>query len=194
MDLPVHTCCRIHRTSKIQDTSFHTHVKPMDECTDCRRLRTGISIGTPSYTGSHSTKTQTARQYGSCLFPAHSLQETLIKIAGIKSPDIPTRSIFFIQSQQQPVYSRSSQLEACTLTLSYHLDLVSLLASQLPLNRISSIQNIPVFLFFPLLLLLVSLPASAQYKVKGTVYDSSMIYGIQSVTVMGTNGHMTMTD
>jgi hypothetical protein len=35
---------------------------------------------------------------------------------------------------------------------------------------------------------------SAQYKVKGTVYDTSRIYRIEAVTVMSTNGKMTMTD
>ena len=35
---------------------------------------------------------------------------------------------------------------------------------------------------------------SAQYKVKGTVYDSSRIYRIEAVTVMSTAGKMTMTD
>jgi hypothetical protein len=35
---------------------------------------------------------------------------------------------------------------------------------------------------------------SAQYKVKGTVYDSSRIYRIEAVTVMSTSGHLTMTD
>ena len=34
----------------------------------------------------------------------------------------------------------------------------------------------------------------AQYKVKGTVFDSSRIYRIEAVTVMSTNGKMTMTD
>jgi len=35
---------------------------------------------------------------------------------------------------------------------------------------------------------------SAQYKVKGTVYDSSRIYRIEAVTVNSTSGRMTMTD
>jgi hypothetical protein len=34
----------------------------------------------------------------------------------------------------------------------------------------------------------------AQYKVKGTVYDSSRIYRIQSVTVMSSGGNITATD
>ncbi|MGZ8537128.1 MAG: hypothetical protein ACXWV9_02640, partial [Flavisolibacter sp.] len=35
---------------------------------------------------------------------------------------------------------------------------------------------------------------SAQYKVRGTVYDSSRMYRIEAVTVMSTGGRMTMTD
>ena len=48
-----------------------------------------------------------------------------------------------------------------------------------------------------LLLLCVALltnKASAQYKVKGHVYDSSRIYPIEAVTVQSTGGHITMTD
>jgi hypothetical protein len=37
-------------------------------------------------------------------------------------------------------------------------------------------------------------PAAAQYKVKGTVYDSSRIYRIEAVTVMSTGGRITTTD
>src|SRR5438067_3994403 len=36
--------------------------------------------------------------------------------------------------------------------------------------------------------------ASAQYKVKGTVYDDSKTYPIQAVSVMSTNGRGTITD
>lgn len=36
--------------------------------------------------------------------------------------------------------------------------------------------------------------AFCQYKVKGTVYDSSRIYRIEAVTVMTTGGRMTITD
>ncbi len=45
-----------------------------------------------------------------------------------------------------------------------------------------------------ILLLLVASAASAQYQVKGTVYDSSHVYRIESVTVMSTGGRITMTD
>lgn len=38
------------------------------------------------------------------------------------------------------------------------------------------------------------MPASAQFKVKGAVYDSSRIYPIESVTVMATNGKLALTD
>jgi hypothetical protein len=48
-----------------------------------------------------------------------------------------------------------------------------------------------LILFF---LLLFTGSAIAQYKIKGTVYDSSMIYRIEAVTVMSTNGKMTITD
>jgi len=47
---------------------------------------------------------------------------------------------------------------------------------------------------FGFLFLLVAGTVSAQYKIKGTVYDSSRIYRIEAVTVMTTNGRMTMTD
>jgi hypothetical protein len=43
-------------------------------------------------------------------------------------------------------------------------------------------------------LLFAACSASAQYQVKGTVYDSSRIYRIEAVTVMSTSGHITMTD
>ena len=48
-------------------------------------------------------------------------------------------------------------------------------------------------LFFFLFILFTG-TVSAQYKVKGTVYDSSRIYRIEAVTVMSTGGKMTMTD
>ncbi len=48
-------------------------------------------------------------------------------------------------------------------------------------------------LFF-LLLLFGSHTSFAQYKVKGTVYDSSRIYRIQAVTVMSTSGSFAITD
>jgi len=46
------------------------------------------------------------------------------------------------------------------------------------------------FIFF----ILTAGMVSAQYKVKGTVYDSSRIYRIEAVTVNSTSGRMTMTD
>jgi hypothetical protein len=44
------------------------------------------------------------------------------------------------------------------------------------------------------LLVLSAGSVSAQYKIKGTVYDSSRIYRIEAVTVHSTGGRMTMTD
>jgi hypothetical protein len=57
-------------------------------------------------------------------------------------------------------------------------------------------RKFPIRIFITLCFVISLVPGivSAQYKVKGTVYDSSMIYRIQSVTVMATNGHITMTD
>jgi hypothetical protein len=49
-------------------------------------------------------------------------------------------------------------------------------------------------IFFGLALTLIGFVAQAQYKVKGTVYDSSGIYPVESVTVMSTGGKGTMTD
>jgi len=45
-----------------------------------------------------------------------------------------------------------------------------------------------------ILFLAAGTSANAQYKVKGTVYDSSRIYRIEAVTVMSTKGRITMTD
>lgn len=61
------------------------------------------------------------------------------------------------------------------------------------MKKTVSIQILP-FIFFSLILFLLVGSASAQYKVKGTVYDSSRIYRIESVTVMSTGGRITMTD
>jgi hypothetical protein len=47
-----------------------------------------------------------------------------------------------------------------------------------------------MLLFF----IILSAAASAQYKVKGTVYDSSRIYRIEAVTVMTTGGKYAVTD
>ena len=44
------------------------------------------------------------------------------------------------------------------------------------------------------MLLIIGGAASAQYKVKGTVYDSSRVYRIEAVTVHTTAGRLTMTD
>ena len=52
--------------------------------------------------------------------------------------------------------------------------------------------HITVFLF--LLLALLANTASAQYKVKGHVYDSSRTFPIELVTVQSTGGQLTMTD
>jgi hypothetical protein len=65
-----------------------------------------------------------------------------------------------------------------------------LLASKLLLeNRYLYIK----FLLAAFLVLVFS-SVQAQYKVKGTVYDSSRIYPIESVTVLSTNGKGTVTD
>ena len=45
-----------------------------------------------------------------------------------------------------------------------------------------------------ILLILLAHPANAQFKVKGTVYDSSRLYPVQSVTVVSTGGKGTFTD
>ena len=45
-----------------------------------------------------------------------------------------------------------------------------------------------------ILLILFSHNATAQFKVKGTVYDSSRLYPVQSVTVVSTGGKGTFTD
>lgn len=55
-----------------------------------------------------------------------------------------------------------------------------------------SAAHIRFLLFF--LFSLVAGVVSAQYKVKGTVYDSSRLYRIEAVTVISTGGRMTVTD
>jgi len=45
-----------------------------------------------------------------------------------------------------------------------------------------------------LLFILVAGNVAAQYKVKGTVFDSSRLYRVEAVTVMSSGGKMTMTD
>jgi hypothetical protein len=71
-----------------------------------------------------------------------------------------------------------------------HLDFVSLFAAKLRLKqRTAHIKFLIAFLF-----ILFTGKAHAQYKIKGTVYDSSRIYRIEAVTVMSTGGRITMTD
>ena len=56
-------------------------------------------------------------------------------------------------------------------------------------------QNaIHIKFFIAFFFLVIAGTAVAQYKVKGTVYDSSRIYRIEAVTVMSTGGRITMTD
>lgn len=55
-----------------------------------------------------------------------------------------------------------------------------------------SAAHIRFLLFF--LFSLVAGVVCAQYKVKGTVYDSSRLYRIEAVTVISTGGRMTVTD
>jgi hypothetical protein len=71
-----------------------------------------------------------------------------------------------------------------------HLDFCSLFAAKLFLKQ--SIAHIRFL--FALIFILVAGCVSAQYKVKGTIYDSSRMYRIEAVTVMSTGGRMTMTD
>lgn len=70
------------------------------------------------------------------------------------------------------------------------LDFVSLFAVKLLLKQ-SSVHI--RFYILPLFIVLAG-TACAQYRVKGTVYDSSRIYRIEAVTVMSTNGRMGITD
>jgi hypothetical protein len=70
-----------------------------------------------------------------------------------------------------------------------HLEFVLLLALKHGLKeRTAHIR------LFSILLLLIPLAGFTQYKVKGTVFDSSRVYRIESVTVMSTSGRITMTD
>jgi len=71
-----------------------------------------------------------------------------------------------------------------------HLQFVLLLASNLGLKRKPAYIKFLLSSFF----LLIGISVFAQYKVKGTVYDSSHIYRIEAVTVMSSSGRMTMTD
>lgn len=65
-----------------------------------------------------------------------------------------------------------------------------LLASKLYLKNRTGYIKLALAFFFVLLSFFVR----AQYKVKGTVYDSSRIYPIEAVTVLSTSGKGTMTD
>jgi hypothetical protein len=47
---------------------------------------------------------------------------------------------------------------------------------------------------FAFLFVLLAMPGHAQFKVKGTVYDSSRLYPLESVTVLSTGGKGTFTD
>lgn len=76
------------------------------------------------------------------------------------------------------------------IILSLHLDFVSLFAAKLPLKQ----RAAHISYFLVLLFILSAGTVTAQYKVKGTVYDSSRIYRIEAVTVMSTGGRMTITD
>lgn len=69
------------------------------------------------------------------------------------------------------------------------LHFVLLLAPKLHLKQ----ADYTKFLF-GILFIFISGAATAQYKVKGTVYDSSRIYPIEAVSVLSTNGRGTATD
>jgi hypothetical protein len=71
-----------------------------------------------------------------------------------------------------------------------HLDFVLLLAAKLFLKKRNCYIKSLLALFF----VLFAFCAAAQYKVKGTVYDSSRLYRIESVTVLSTSGKGTVTD
>jgi len=51
-----------------------------------------------------------------------------------------------------------------------------------------------IYIFYSCLASLFCLPAHAQFKVKGTVYDSSRIYPLEAVTVLSTSGKGTFTN
>ena len=79
---------------------------------------------------------------------------------------------------------------AFVFILPLHLDFVLLLASNLYLENRTGYIKFLLASFFVLL----SFCVQAQYKVKGTVYDSSRLYPIEAVTVLSTSGKGTMTD
>jgi hypothetical protein len=70
------------------------------------------------------------------------------------------------------------------------LDFVSLFAAKLLLKKSSVYIRFYIFFLF----IILAGTACAQYRIKGTVYDSSRIYRIEAVTVMSTNGRMAITD
>jgi hypothetical protein len=70
------------------------------------------------------------------------------------------------------------------------LHLVLLLAAKLQLKGV----KIYTVLLFTFICLLTAHTSFAQYKVKGSVYDSSRIYPIEAVIIMSTGGHGAMTD
>jgi len=74
--------------------------------------------------------------------------------------------------------------------LSLHLDFVLLLAPKLRLKKRTGHIRYSLALSF----LVISSIVQAQYKVKGTVYDSSRRYRIEAVTVLSTSGKGTVTD
>ena len=55
-----------------------------------------------------------------------------------------------------------------------------------------SIVQIPVFLL--LFILIKSTPVSGQYKIRGTVYDSTRTFPVELVTVLSTSGRGTVTN
>ena len=82
------------------------------------------------------------------------------------------------------------KLEASLFFLCFPLEILLLLAAKLSLKIITAHIGF-LSLFF---ILLFSSNANAQYKVKGTVFDSSRLYRIEAVSVMSTGGHITTTD
>jgi hypothetical protein len=59
----------------------------------------------------------------------------------------------------------------------------------------NALQNkIPYIIVFSLLFLSAFTQASAQFKVKGVVYDSSRMFPMQSVTVLSSSGRLSLTD
>jgi hypothetical protein len=70
------------------------------------------------------------------------------------------------------------------------LQLVLLLAAKLHLKGV----KIYTVLLFTFICLLTAHTSFAQYKVKGTVYDSSRVYPIEAVIIMSTAGRGAMTD